>query len=481
MRDFMSTASHTEAQPGHSRGNASSSVHRKSSVKKIAPAFPSSLPMIQRKPCPCDGGCPSCLPIQAKLSIGKPDDKYEEEADRVSERVMRMPEPTVQRAAGCSSCLPREEETIQTKSIGDSITPIVQRQESEEGTGEEDEAAQAKFSPGREPPEPDENFSGQLHSMGGGGRSLSPSERSFFEPRFRRDFSPVRIHTGEKAAAAAKSLQARAFTVGKNIYFNSSEYAPNSDSGKQLMAHELTHVVQQGASGQQKNGAGSAGMPTLQRDEEDEPMIPTLKALSAVANANNMMLPNIWFDSWGNDLRDNDNYGKIDDKPEQGHADGVHYSGTYSAKICKGMPFLTIDQCLWSPSTITDLKYKVCIDIPKEAYKAAGFTMPSTRRIRKIIPWFQKSKKFMTWKAPKKPTMVIPGDFIAVQSGGHSHSGIASSWGLPNSWGFNTIHLPGPTARRSIAGPLTYYPSSTNDVFNTPWPLDVDFVARPIV
>ncbi len=79
-----------------------------------------------------------------------------------------------------------------------------------------------------------------------GGISLPDSERSFFEPRFGRDFSDVRVHTGPDAAQIARSINARAFTIGRDVVFGANEYRPGTTEGRRLMAHELTHTVQQG-------------------------------------------------------------------------------------------------------------------------------------------------------------------------------------------------------------------------------------------
>ena len=83
------------------------------------------------------------------------------------------------------------------------------------------------------------------------GAPLDGASRAFFEPRFGRDFSGVRIHTHQHAADSARAVGARAFTVGNHIVFGSGEYQPGRDSGRKLMAHELAHVVQQ----QQADGA----------------------------------------------------------------------------------------------------------------------------------------------------------------------------------------------------------------------------------
>ena len=81
----------------------------------------------------------------------------------------------------------------------------------------------------------------------GAGRPLDPAARDFMEPHFGHDFSQVRVHTGPKAEQAAASVQARAFTLGRDIVFGAQEFAPSSTAGRRLLAHELTHVVQQGA------------------------------------------------------------------------------------------------------------------------------------------------------------------------------------------------------------------------------------------
>src|SRR6185503_7812734 len=67
----------------------------------------------------------------------------------------------------------------------------------------------------------------------------------FMESRFGRDFSQVRVHTGAMAAASSQSIQALAYTSGNNVVFGAGQYAPGTESGKRLLAHELTHVVQQ--------------------------------------------------------------------------------------------------------------------------------------------------------------------------------------------------------------------------------------------
>ena len=79
----------------------------------------------------------------------------------------------------------------------------------------------------------------------GGGSPLDRETRGFMETRLGADFGDVRVHTDSKASESAKSVQAHAYTVGSDIVFQSGKYDPGSDSGKRMLAHELTHVVQQ--------------------------------------------------------------------------------------------------------------------------------------------------------------------------------------------------------------------------------------------
>lgn len=209
--------------------------------------------------------------IQAKLTIGKPNDIYEKEADRVADRVMSMPETSLaQRKSTCPECPERKE--IQAKPLAEQITPLVQRQAEEEEEvqakqqvqrqteeeeelqtkplaqrqveEEEEEPLQAKAVSGQTP-EVSTDIESSIDGMKGGGQPLSESTRAFFEPRFGADFSQVRVHNDSRAANTAQSINAKAFTTGNNIAFNSGQYSPETSSGKNLLAHELTHVVQQ--------------------------------------------------------------------------------------------------------------------------------------------------------------------------------------------------------------------------------------------
>jgi Domain of unknown function (DUF4157) len=186
--------------------------------------------------------------IQPKLSINQPNDIYEQEADATADKIMRMPDasadnnlffkPSIQRK--CAHC-EEDEKIAQRKERNNNETAV---------------------------PEQAETY---INSLNGKGRSLGHDERDFFEPRFGHDFSNVQLHTGSEANQSAKSINALAYTHGNNIVFGSGQYQPNTESGKKLMAHELTHVVQQKQfPDNQNNGIAFQRLPDIQRNGEPQ-------------------------------------------------------------------------------------------------------------------------------------------------------------------------------------------------------------------
>jgi hypothetical protein len=172
--------------------------------------------------------------VQCKLAIGAVNDPLEAEADTMADKVMRMPVPAnnSKQAAGSGAGIQRkcdecEEEKIQRRPLASSITPYIQAKGGEGGTAST-------------------VVTNQINATKGSGSSMDTSTQSFMESRFGTDFSNVKIHTGNEAVQMSSELSAQAFTVGSDIYFNSGKYNPSSDSGKHLLAHELTHTVQQG-------------------------------------------------------------------------------------------------------------------------------------------------------------------------------------------------------------------------------------------
>ena len=154
--------------------------------------------------------------MQAKMTVGPSGDKYEQEADQVAKRVLGQMkgagEQSVQRQG-------MEEEELQMKSL--------QPQIGTEGGDVSDEVQSS------------------INGSRGSGKSIEENVRSSMENAFGADFSDVRIHLGAESTALNDSMNARAFTTGNDIFFRQGEYTPGSSSGKEILAHELTHVVQQ--------------------------------------------------------------------------------------------------------------------------------------------------------------------------------------------------------------------------------------------
>jgi len=173
---------------------------------------------------------------QAKLTIGQPNDKYEQEADRVSDQVMRMSDADVAQRV--------EAGRIQPMQIQRMCPECEEEQALQRQAEEEEEILQAKEQQGQTP-QVSSGTESRINSLKGGGQPLDPASRAFFEPRFGHDFSNVRVHHGGTATDISRSINARAFTLGNNMVFGSGEYQPQSEKGKGLLGHELTHVVQQ--------------------------------------------------------------------------------------------------------------------------------------------------------------------------------------------------------------------------------------------
>src|SRR5262245_10302691 len=210
--------------------------------------------------------------IQAKLTISEPGDQHEQEADRVADEVMRMPdtktsdgatspqqfqEPQIQRL--CSKCereihrQPLEDEKEETRHAGP-VGLKVQRKCSkcEEETRIQRDAENHSHSSN----DAQSLVDGVLRSSG---HPLRSETREFFEPRFGRDFSSVRVHTDDAAAASAQAISARAYTYGQHIVFGPGQFSPATDAGRRLLAHELVHVAQQAPGAVARKPAPSPG------------------------------------------------------------------------------------------------------------------------------------------------------------------------------------------------------------------------------
>lgn len=220
-------------------------------VHAVAAPDTTAAPPVIRRDCGCGDSCADCaekepLGGSAGVRLGPRDDPFEREADRMADAVM---------AADPLQRQPVEEVEEKLQASCDSV----QRQEEEE----EEETLQAKT---------DSTGAGgrsavpaAAAAVSSGGRPLPVAARSFFEPRFGRDLSHVRIHTDAEAGGAAQGIGARAYTLRNHIAFAPGQFDPTSSSGRHLMAHELTHTFQQGRTGALRR------VPVTQRDTTPAP------------------------------------------------------------------------------------------------------------------------------------------------------------------------------------------------------------------
>ena len=252
----------------------------------------------------------SNAPVQAKLTVGQPDDQFEMEADSMADKVVQRlaepdsiqtkpltPAPTftpfIQEKCASSEKedkLQQKEEEKEHEPTPDLMTksamgeapppppagdddkdkePVVQRKcvdcekeealqkKEETGDKEKDEPVQRKCASCEkeealqkkgDPSEASPGLEKKLSSTKGSGAPLSEGVRSNMETAMGASFSNVRVHTDSNAAGMNKQLRAQAFTHGSDIYFNSGKYNPGNKTGQHLLAHELTHTVQQGHS-----------------------------------------------------------------------------------------------------------------------------------------------------------------------------------------------------------------------------------------
>jgi Domain of unknown function (DUF4157)/Novel toxin 15 len=176
---------------------------------------------------------------QAKGAISSPDDAAEREADRVAAHVVSMPEPSAKAAARAPTSVMRSPLIVQRRAAPARRAP---RQVASSG-----------------------NVMQQVKAAASGGFALSKKTRAYLEPRFKADFSNVRLHTDGKAKELSDKVGARAFTFGRHIFFNEGQYNPDSKAGLELLAHELTHTIQQRETIQRKPMVNERADPHVQR------------------------------------------------------------------------------------------------------------------------------------------------------------------------------------------------------------------------
>lgn len=178
---------------------------------------------------------PKFVNIQPKMQVNQPGDRFELEADAMANRVMRMADPQRQQAVStpvtgiigrsvqrkCAHCKEENKKKLMRKVENNSTggMPV------------------------------SSSFAASLDDSKGSGSPLPSTTKGFMQNAFNADFSDVKIHTGAQASAMSEAIHAKAFTHGNDIYFNEGAYATESGQGKMLLAHELTHVVQQSGVG----------------------------------------------------------------------------------------------------------------------------------------------------------------------------------------------------------------------------------------
>lgn len=213
---------HAENGPGGSSTTSST---------RLAHSF-SRIPVFAKAP----------VPIQAKLTANPPGDVYEQEADRMAEQMVGSTYATgLSRKCACGGTPGSDGECAACRARRLGLQPRAAT-----------ESALAEVPP-------------VVHEvLQSPGHPLDPATRAFMEPRFGHDFSRVRVHTDAPAAASAQAVNAQAYTVGRDVVFGAGEYGPDTAAGQRLLAHELTHVLQQRAH------AGN-GRALLQRQKRKKP------------------------------------------------------------------------------------------------------------------------------------------------------------------------------------------------------------------
>jgi hypothetical protein len=171
-------------------------------MRPLLSAVSQPTPVMRKAACACGGGCPRCA-AAGGLPVSEPHDPQEREADRAADAVMSGGTATLFSGRGRIAALQRERTHDEVSDAGSTVT--------------------------------------------GTAAPLDADTRTFMEPRFGRSLANVRVHTGATAAASARALGAVAYTVGHDVVFAAGAYAPRSQSGRRLIAHELAHVVQQSA------------------------------------------------------------------------------------------------------------------------------------------------------------------------------------------------------------------------------------------
>ena len=200
--------------------------------------------------------------VQPALKVGKPGDKFEQEAESVANQVMMMPANSQTAmmsplSDGIQMQVEEEEEELQMMPISSTISMVSRQEEEEEVKLSTEEEEEVQLSSEEEEEQiqlfgegggtVSSDVSSQIIQSKGSGQNLPSPIQAEMGQKIGADFSTVKIHTGPDAAQMSSQLGAKAFTHGNDIYFNEGNFQPGTSEGKHLLAHELTHTVQQGA------------------------------------------------------------------------------------------------------------------------------------------------------------------------------------------------------------------------------------------
>lgn len=241
--------------PGNGNDTATPSIQRKcSKCEKEEQTAKEERPDIQTKAAfESDADAPEAL--QTKLKVGKADDHYEQEADSVADKV-------VKKISG--------EQEASDAPITTDAPPTIQSKCSKCGGDMGEREVQTKAKQSHSPSKASANISDRLSQRKGKGAPMEASSRSTMENAFGADFKNVNIHQDKASADLNKSLNAKAFTHGNDIFFGENNYQPSSKEGQTLLAHELTHTIHQGAAIQKKtNKSSESSEDKLQRTPEE--------------------------------------------------------------------------------------------------------------------------------------------------------------------------------------------------------------------
>lgn len=211
------------------------------------------------------------IAVQTKLNIGEPNDKYEQEADNTAVKVVQQITSLVSPPINLSANLPVQNQSVQNQPV--------QRQEVKEEESKKERKEVNKLSTNPQPPpvqrkeisrnrlkrkslvQRRENIGGgevstdlesSIQNARGGGQSLDTGLQAKMGQAMGADFSRVKVHTDSQSDQLNKSIQAKAFTTGQDVFFRQGTYDPSSQGGQELIAHELTHVVQQNSGAVQR-------------------------------------------------------------------------------------------------------------------------------------------------------------------------------------------------------------------------------------